>query len=618
MRIRKSLFILPVLAITMASAQNEAYNWYFGGNAGMSFATIPPTSLNGGALSTSEGCASISDGAGNLLFYTDGVTVWNQNHVPMANGTGLLGDASSSQSALIVRKPGQLNKFYIFTLGCCGNGTLHYSEVDMTLAAGLGSVTVLNTPVYTGPCSEKLTAAPHANCTDIWILTHDWGSDLFRANLVTLTGVSSGGTVSAVGTVHNQSAGFVGCMKASPDARKIGLARSNSPNTVELFDFDNATGIVSNSLVLSSSGIPYGIEFSPDATKFYAARYTGNALYQYDLCAGSNSAIAASEYTVPASGTFASMQLGPDGKIYIAQLGAPNIAVIHNPNLTGAAIGYSNSGIALSPNTSYYGLPNFFVAVRPPLPGPVISTVVCGTANFTAPVVSGSQTTTACSSLGYSITSTGWIFGDPASGSANVSSLSNPTHIYATAGTYTVKFYVNYSCLGGSDTVYHTVATNSTTALNVTGNHSICAGNSVTLTATGATTYSWNTGATSSVIIVSPGTTTNYVVYADKGQACSSFSIITVQASKCTDLSEEFIPKLGLRQEGNGNKIHLDSPPGTMVYIYSVTGALLTEIKTEDYSETLELSEFSDGIYIVRLDKGGYSKAYRLLILEPR
>src|SRR6185436_4851256 len=93
-------------------AQNETQKWYFGNKAGLDFSTNPPTVLTNGMMTTGEGCSSIANSAGNLLFYTDGITIWNQNHTPMANGTGLFGSSSTSQSGVIVKKPGSANIYY--------------------------------------------------------------------------------------------------------------------------------------------------------------------------------------------------------------------------------------------------------------------------------------------------------------------------------------------------------------------------------------------------------------------------------------------------------------------------------------------------------------------------
>jgi len=110
------LFVLLNAAYTLnAQDYKRTQNWYFGDKAGLSFATDPPTPLTDGAMSTVEGCATISDTAGNLLFYTNGVTVWNKNHQVLQNGTGLKGDPSSTQSAIIIPQPGNDSVYFIFT-----------------------------------------------------------------------------------------------------------------------------------------------------------------------------------------------------------------------------------------------------------------------------------------------------------------------------------------------------------------------------------------------------------------------------------------------------------------------------------------------------------------------
>ena len=121
-------------------AQKQTNNWYFGKNAGITFNTNPPSALTDGQLDTWEGCASISDNFGNLLFYTDGSTIYNKSHTVMPHGTGLMGDASSSQSAIIIPHPTSLNLFYVFTVPASTTEGLRYSLIDMTLDGGLGDV----------------------------------------------------------------------------------------------------------------------------------------------------------------------------------------------------------------------------------------------------------------------------------------------------------------------------------------------------------------------------------------------------------------------------------------------------------------------------------------------
>src|SRR5258706_16476417 len=99
------LFIILIAAYPGAFSQ-QGNNWYFGGFAGVTFNTTTPTAVFNGALDTDEGCAAISDNTGKLLFYTDGRFVWNSLNQLMPNGSGLKGDPSSSNSAIIIPKPG--------------------------------------------------------------------------------------------------------------------------------------------------------------------------------------------------------------------------------------------------------------------------------------------------------------------------------------------------------------------------------------------------------------------------------------------------------------------------------------------------------------------------------
>ncbi|MBK7213576.1 MAG: PKD domain-containing protein, partial [Bacteroidales bacterium] len=89
-------------------------------------------------------------------------------------------------------------------------------------------------------------------------------------------------------------------------------------------------------------------------------------------------------------------------------------------------------------------------------------TITIGSAPNAAFTSSGSCQGTAVEFLdassvaGSQITGRNWNFGDPASGSANSSTLQNPSHVYSTAGTYTVQLIVT-SASGCNDTVTNSV-----------------------------------------------------------------------------------------------------------------------------------------------------------------
>jgi hypothetical protein len=348
---------------------NNTNIWYFGAQAGVDFNSGTPVALVNSVMNQYEGCSSIADNSGNLLFYTNGVQVWNINHVQMPNGFGLMGDISPTQSALIVQQPGSNNIYYIFTTDnyedLLVNGC-RYSIVDMTQQSGLGDVTIKNV-LLIAPTAEKLTAVKHSNGNDIWVITHEWNSADFYTYLVTSSGVSSTPVISNIGLTHNGVfANAAGYLKTSPDGSKLALAITGNINTIEIFDFNNSTGVITNSITDTSIASPYGIEFSPDVSKLYVSSIQ-REIYQYDLLAGSSANIINSKTLVatcqPDTGfpilfTYA-LQLAPDCKIYLSR--SPNLylGVINNPNSLGISCNYFDWGVYLGGKTCQLGLPNF-------------------------------------------------------------------------------------------------------------------------------------------------------------------------------------------------------------------------------------------------------------------
>ncbi len=93
----------------------------------------------------------------------------------------------------------------------------------------------------------------------------------------------------------------------------------------------------------------------------------------------------------------------------------------------------------------------------------------------------------------------------------------------------TTQYWVTTSKLGycpKTDTITVTVQPYLTTT--VTGNQTICQGNSVTLGVQGGTSHSWSNGSTASSITVSPNSTTTYTVTSSQSGYCSKTDNITV------------------------------------------------------------------------------------------
>lgn len=623
--VTRQLFILALLFCTLISqSQNETNKWYFGTNAGLDFMTNPPTVLTNGALTTIEGCATISDASGSLLFYTDGITVYDKTHAVMANGSGLNGNSSSSQSAIIAKQPGNSNIYYIFTQsGPIGAGA-GYSVVDMSLAAGMGSVTVKNTTLAAN-CTEKLTSVKHCNGNDVWVIYHDWNSADFRAYLLTSTGVNAAAPVmSTIGSMHTNGTSFAGCMKTSPNGKKLGVAIYGT-GMFEMFDFDNTTGVVSNSLSLNTSAITsaYGCEFSPDGTKFYGSRGVNGAgtLFQWDLCAGSGTAIAASLYTVVTTNTtgIGALQRASDGKIYGTRSQQSTLMSVNNPNVAGSGCNYIEMGLSIAPKTSYWSLPNFITSFKPEV-GPFTQTLACNSASFSLPAIYSGTIGASCQGASYSLTNVAWNFGDPSSGAANTSVSNNPVHQFSGAGTYTTQLILYFSCGGGTDTLDQTVTVNGAApSLSVSGTFTICSGEKRVYTASGANTYSWSIGSTSPSITTNLTNSFAYTVTGTSTTGCTSQHSFTVTVNKCAGI---------LEQQGNEAKIadiypnpvsdqlNIDNTEKILLVLLDLQGREVMRREFGAGHQQLDLHKLEDGIYYLKIFTNKSHQTQRLVKMQ--
>lgn len=381
------IFILAVLSFiltglfaqsTRCSFQtpHQADNWLFFQNVGLKFtdagATVNHPSVEN--LAAGKGTAAISDENGNLLFYTDGIKVWNSNHSVINAGPNLSGDLGSTQSALIVPRPGSEKFYYIFTTDLVYPPAFgytrgfNYSCVDVSLNENQGEVTSERNIQLLTESAEMISSVKHANGTDYWVVTHGLNGNDFHAFLVDSSGVNLEAVVSSKGSDidgdYNKREYF-GALKLSPKGDKIAYA-SFGKEVIEIFSFDNSTGLVSNPVTIKPELInpdrgPYYVEFSPDGTKLYytiANISTGldNQLFQYDLTSGAEPLLL---NETPFDADVSALQLARDGKIYVGRFQKNMLGVIKNPNRPGLSCKYDQDGINLGSKKALNGLTNF-------------------------------------------------------------------------------------------------------------------------------------------------------------------------------------------------------------------------------------------------------------------
>lgn len=351
-------FLSPTFAQSPTS--KLANIWYFGDKAGLDFTNGHPSAITNSAMQSFEGSAVANDRNGRLLFYTNGGSlpfqgaVWNKNHQMMPNGNlnGAGGCNSALQSSLILPLPQNSSRYYLFTTDCMENnaaGGLRYNIIDLNLDGGLGDIAV-KAKKLTESIDESLTAIQHDNGVDWWIVAHKLNSDSFYVYQFTAQGIT--GVVKQ--KIGNVTPDYAGALIAPSSGNKLvhtGLSFTT------LFDFDKSTGLISNAVDLGVPG--YTSAFSTNCDKLYVGDGTGGHIFQFDL---KSQDIPASKLLVgtTASAGVGAMQLGPDGKIYVARfVGSTHLGVIHEPSLKGTRSQYVDNGISLNGKMAKGGLPNF-------------------------------------------------------------------------------------------------------------------------------------------------------------------------------------------------------------------------------------------------------------------
>jgi hypothetical protein len=355
----------------------------------------PPANVDSASIPmgfASGSIAIISDSTGHLELYTAGCSIANAQHEIIEGGDTLnylsnkydleeFCDKGWGYPALMgtlvlpvpdkARKYAILHKDYYFDPNNTPLPTYHQhlycTYVDMNANLGKGKVYKRQVIITDTLSGSDVTAVRHENGKDWWFMTMKAYTNRFYKYLLTSDTIL-GPFEQAIGDKNLHT--YDVCQAVfSPDGRKY--AKVNRCNGVMLYDFDRATGTLSNyqNITWGCAGNldslkTLGVAFSPNSRYLYISALL--YLFQVDLQAPNimESIIAIDTFDgfQTPSGFYTNffvMMHGPDCKIYMCTFQPSSfLHVIHRPDEQGLACKFQQHAIALHQNNTRL-LPNY-------------------------------------------------------------------------------------------------------------------------------------------------------------------------------------------------------------------------------------------------------------------
>ena len=539
----RSVLILLVLGV-FSSIQAQPVKkpqfdkWVFPNYCQLDFTGGAPVFSKTGAASVIESSGCYGDQNGNVLFYSDGVNMYDSTHSIMPNGV-VWSSAGGRMGPLIVPVIGNSSRYYAFqvdggsttfTQPACGPlgryDGLYYHIIDMNLNGGLGDIVPGRKNIsLVDSTGEAVIGMMHENGKDFWIIVRKARTNDYYSYLVTENGVCTTPLISSfTGGIHVNAVGLM-TLAPSHDATQIAIAQgsSSNPGLTQIFDFDNCTGRLSSPVNISNTNRSwYDVAFSPNDSLIYLTWLsgTGNAtMFQFERFATN---IPGSQVTLGGSipwGLYPNL-IGYVGMrvygdtLYVANADS-SLHILSTPNVKSSP-GLINHWIYTAPYGSRvsYNFPNYFdyeLDFKPKSYVAARDTFICPGDSLQI----GRSTNCVDPEYMYS-----W------SPSAGLDFDTAPNPWAQPSATTEYILTINFLCFTYTDTVTVYVPD-----FNASNDTTICVGDSIVLMASGGTSYAWSTGDTTALITVAPSLNTTFFVTISDSLCTTMDSIVVSLAT---------------------------------------------------------------------------------------
>ena len=537
-------------SFTMSPSGASTYT-YSGGSAIVSPTTSSNYSVSG---TSSAGCVSAIAAVSNVT--VNSIPVISVNSGSICNGQSFTMSPSGAST-------------YTYSGGSAivsPNTNTNYSVIGTSSAgcvsaiAAVSNVTVNSIPVISvnsgSICNgQSFTISPTGAST----YTYSGGSAVVSPTTNTnysVSGTSSAGCVSAIAAVSNVTVNSIPVISVNSGSICNGQSFTISPSGASTYTYSGGSAVV-----------------SPTTNTNYSVSGTSSAGCVSAIAAVSNVTVNSIPVISVNSGSICNGQsftLSPSGASTYTYSGGSAV-VSPSTNTIYSVSGTSSAGCA----SVIDAISNITVFTLPSIS--VNSGSICSGQSFTLSP-SGASTYT------YS------------GGSAIVS----PT----TSSNYSVSGTSSAGCVSASAAI-SSITVFALPQLTITStNNTICAGESATLQASGANTYSWSQSSNLSSIVISPSLSSTYSLSGSNTNGCENKTTFTQSVDACVGVENYLKETSGLLVYPNPNngEFIIETSKEITISILNVVGQVVKEVQMEQGKNQIELRNEAKGIYFIRMN----------------
>lgn len=364
------IFILLLLTASKIFSQKRANVILWGNGNELNLNTNPPTYSLRSRFFSNFFSTSICDTSGNLVFFSNGSYTYGPNGYLNNDRYKDIFSTRNDLPCLLVNKPGNDSIFYLLTAELptiTYIPSLLWSELNRSTNSYTNNI---NIPLRDS-IAGTIAATMHCNKKDIWIIVHSFEGNKFYAYLLTENGFNPNPVISIAGPPNiNLLFDLNNSMKFSPNGKLLAFGhtavfegRLLTNSLLELYDFDNSTGKVSNERSYSEINNSACPTFSPNSKVLYVVGSSpllprdSFKLFQFDLADNNYNLInpliihsfrpSPNPHVAP---EIATAQLLGNGKIYCFTNAYWSLYQVNSPDNIGNSCDFQNSQYTLESN----------------------------------------------------------------------------------------------------------------------------------------------------------------------------------------------------------------------------------------------------------------------------